>query len=390
MHWFTAYLTPRGTKQRKVTPDMLARMRTMKAKGSSYVAISRKFGITPPAVRYQLNDSHRVRVLVTAQVARMQERGFRPFQRRKARKNQEKCLRIISRVRIRKNRKAVKDFYNQALARGLAPAGVMKNLYCLLKLSDLLGKSFQKATLKDLERAMASIESSSYAENTKNLYRAVIKSFYGKADPRVSWIRVRGRILNPKLPKELITRQELAYLISRTNSVSKRALLAFLYDSAIRPREFVILRREHIVPDSHGMFVMIPKAKTSARTIYLTESRKWLEHIPFGLDYGGMASFFKRIGKGMDKRLYPYLLRHSRLTELARSGWNQSMLCKFAGWTQGSAMAQVYIHLSDNDLRSMMLRTQEYPGPGFSHPLSPHVHPGMDNNLLAFARSRDR
>src|SRR4030042_2070270 len=268
---------------------------------------------------------------------------------RKGRDMQKKHLaRLLRRTKSEENRKALAAFYERAISRGLSACGVRKNLYCLRTFSGLLGKPFQRATLKDMERAMVAIEASSYAENTKNLYRATIKAFYGKEDPRVSWIQVRGRTLNPKLPENLISREELDFLISQARTRGKKALLAFLYDSAIRPREFVRLRRENIVPDGHGMFVMIPKAKTPARTIYLTESCKWLDDIPFGMAYTAIADFFKFDGKTLGgKRFYPYLLRHSRLTELSKT-WSDAMLRKFAGWTQSSPMLQVYVHLRSN------------------------------------------
>jgi integrase len=275
----------------------------------------------------------------------------------------DKNLRILAKVEISTNRRMAEAYYNKALARGLSPLGVRKTLYCLARLSGLLGKPFSKSSLNDLERAMARIETSFYAENTKNLFRATVKAFYGKQDPRVSWIRVRGRTLTPKLPEDLISREELAWLISATRDRRKKALLAFLYDSAMRPREFAALRREHVVPDGQGMFVMIPRAKTPARTIYLTESRKWLGDIPFGMNPSTMSNFFKRTGKRMGKRLYPYLLRHSRITELSKV-WSDEMLKKFAGWTPSSPMLEVYVHLSHNDLRYAMLSIMAPGSPG--------------------------
>ena len=55
-------------------------------------------------------------------------------------------------------------------------------------------------------------------------------------------------------------------------------------------------------------------------------------------------------------KLYPHLFRHSRLTELAASGYsNEALLKKFAGWEAGSNMAAVYFHLDDADVKNMLL-----------------------------------
>ena len=60
--------------------------------------------------------------------------------------------------------------------------------------------------------------------------------------------------------------------------------------------------------------------------------------------------------KWKHNKIYPHLFRHSRLTELAASGYsNEALLKKFAGWTPGSNMAEVYFHLDDADVKNMLL-----------------------------------
>jgi len=302
-------------------------------------------------------------------------------------------LRNIDRISTPENRDAIRAYYRKCIARGLAPSGLYSNIRFLCRLSDSLGKPFQEATLDDIEGEMIYINENGYTEGTKNMYGFFIKQLYGREDPRVSWIRVRRNMVSPKLPSEMITREELyravdivtgrelkcecgncrtcihrdyvrrnmgyrpfPYLTRR----QKQALLVFLYDSAIRPREFMALRRENITPDGEGMFVMIPAVKTETRTIYLVESREWLNDIPFGkLTYNGIKSFMYVLGKTIGKRFYMYLLRHSRITELGRDyRWTRMMLCKFAGWQQSSRMPDVYLHPGElSDLRDGMLNT---------------------------------
>jgi hypothetical protein len=52
----------------------------------------------------------------------------------------------------------------------------------------------------------------------------------------------------------------------------------------------------------------------------------------------------------LDKKCYPHLLRHSRLTELARRGANEQVLKYYAGWTDDSSMPATYCHLSATDV----------------------------------------
>jgi len=55
------------------------------------------------------------------------------------------------------------------------------------------------------------------------------------------------------------------------------------------------------------------------------------------------------------KHVHPHLFRHSRLTDLAKSGFNEAQLRKFAGWAGSSKMAAVYIHLSGQDIDDKLL-----------------------------------
>ena len=54
------------------------------------------------------------------------------------------------------------------------------------------------------------------------------------------------------------------------------------------------------------------------------------------------------------KKIYPHLLRHSRLTELAKELTEQELKV-FAGWVAGSNMAQIYVHLSGSDVSNKLL-----------------------------------
>ena len=57
----------------------------------------------------------------------------------------------------------------------------------------------------------------------------------------------------------------------------------------------------------------------------------------------------------MNKRYWnPYVLRHSKLTEYAKSVPDQ-ILKNYAGWTPDSPMASRYIHLSGKDVTPVIL-----------------------------------
>ena len=57
---------------------------------------------------------------------------------------------------------------------------------------------------------------------------------------------------------------------------------------------------------------------------------------------------------GIKKHVHPHLLRHSRATHLANKLTEQQLKVYF-GWTGGSHMAAVYVHLSGRDIDKAIL-----------------------------------
>lgn len=60
---------------------------------------------------------------------------------------------------------------------------------------------------------------------------------------------------------------------------------------------------------------------------------------------------------GIRKKVVPYTFRHSAATRDAKLGFNEVMLCKKYGWTIGSKMPQIYLHLSSSDLFAQIAQT---------------------------------
>ncbi|MEM5766564.1 MAG: hypothetical protein QXD43_03350 [Candidatus Aenigmatarchaeota archaeon] len=57
---------------------------------------------------------------------------------------------------------------------------------------------------------------------------------------------------------------------------------------------------------------------------------------------------------GINKRVYPHLFRHFRLTELAKL-FTEQELKVLAGWVGSSYMPRIYVHLSGADVEKKLL-----------------------------------
>jgi RNA polymerase subunit RPABC4/transcription elongation factor Spt4 len=89
------------------------------------------------------------------------------------------------------------------------------------------------------------------------------------------------------------------------------------------------------------------------------DSNAYLWYNPQGefLCYNRITAILKRAAKkaGIKKRIHPHLLRHSRATQLAGI-MSEAALKQYLGWTQGSKMAAVYVHMSGKDTDAAILQ----------------------------------
>lgn len=168
-------------------------------------------------------------------------------------------------------------------------------------------------------------------------------------------------------PDTVITFEEFKALMMEASHTRVKAFLTVLLESACRKGEILGLRvRDVVVYDRH--MELRVKGKTGFRVAPLVHSVRyldaWLEAHPDPRPGAPLfATTFKGEVRRMEehtpnrllndlcdragiRRIYPHMLRHTRLTELARKGLGEYQLKSFAGWTPDSRMAARYIHLS--------------------------------------------
>ena len=225
-------------------------------------------------------------------------------------------------------------------------------------------------TPEEIKKYFSSDKFIAYNNDTKNLYSNMI----------AKWLRFKGIEIKLKRYKTeyqeldknvLITRSDLNKIL-KVCSVKKRALIMVNYEGALRRKELLSIRFKDIqYNESEGIFnLYVQQSKSIKRNIGLVEC------IPFLRDYYSLYQFepddlifeyaagyisvmYNRIIKRakINKRFYPHILRHSRLTELATTKLNEPQLRRFAGWSRSSTMAERYIHLDDADVRRILYGT---------------------------------
>jgi len=268
---------------------------------------------------------------------------------------------------------------------GKSKSRICKYIGVLKKISLDLSKPFNKCKKEDIETFVRSVENNNkYSAWTKHDYKVILKVFFkwlkkteDSYPEEVRWIKTTISKNNRLLPEEILTRQEIFRMLKSTNNIRDKALIECLYFSGGRISEILSMRIRHVQFGKPFSKIMI-SGKTGARSIQLTQDKylkAWINSHPlkynndsplwinFAKDKPISNSYannlLKQAGKKakIQKKIYPHLLRHSRLTELAKF-MTESQLKEFAGWTQASAMASIYVHLSQKDLVNPLMQSE--------------------------------
>jgi len=236
-----------------------------------------------------------------------------------------------------------------------------------------IGKNAKKFKAEEKQR---------YSVKSLNTFKSQLKCFFKWLDQEdaISWIKI-GRDRS-KLPKGIYFPAEILKLIEAENSIRNKAIISALYESGARASEFLGLNIGSLKQDKYSYMIVV-SGKTGDRPIRLIKSipyiTQWLAVHPFKddpnaplwvsnstrspekarFDVNNLNRLLKKSSKqaGFKKNIYPHLMRHSRLTELAKT-LTEAELRLFAGWGKDSDMVETYVHLSHRDLDKAILKQE--------------------------------
>lgn len=215
---------------------------------------------------------------------------------------------------------------------------------------------------------------------TQNTYRARIARFclwIGFRKKEIATLYNKKKDIQKTLKKsDLLTKEEIRLILSNMNRPIDKALFMLLLETKARKSEIRKLKIKDVVFYESYAMVYIRSSKTAQRNIPIVESipylTRYLEDHPLIDDpeapffitlYSGKFKeysenafnrIFKKCTKDMKKRVYPHLLRHTGLTEMAKH-LTEFQLKQLAGWTMDSKQAARYVHLSNQDLENKIL-----------------------------------
>lgn len=284
-------------------------------------------------------------------------------------------------------RKELENFHNFIKRKELRLESQRAYLQHLKLFFEFFKKPTDKINRQDIDKYLAYLQDTFKPKTIterKKFLLLYFEYYYQKTKSEIPLIKdiIIKREKNNKLPEELLTPEEIKKMVQVADNTRDKAIIMLLYESGARKGEFMQLKIKHVdIRESDKKkfgFITIPQGKTESRKIPIIYSMpyllNWLNSHPnrddpnaplfitlgsylgqaFGED--GLKRRLVILGKraGIKKKIYPHLLRHSRLTELAKELTEQE-LKKFAGWTPDSGMASTYIHLSGQDVTDKIL-----------------------------------
>ncbi len=246
----------------------------------------------------------------------------------------------------------------------------------------VIGVDFSKIDLNLLREYLALLNHSDMTKITKSGIGANVKRFlkwnfkdWSKRFDNLSDIKMRRGFNEEKLNSNtIVTKKEIETIMkSKTVPFVWKTAFITLYESGLRPNELRNLTWSNITLDVDGSGlseINIFANKTSkARTSFVKESTKYLEELkkrnkdisqlvfPSVKDKSkpmvrnALSMWLSRASRELLGRpIYPYLLRHSRATELyLNAGVPDKIAQKFLGHSK--SMSDVYTHLSSKDVK---------------------------------------
>lgn len=282
------------------------------------------------------------------------------------------------------NKKIVSDFVTRLKGEEISNGRIKKYLQILHTIMRVISKDFKDYKIQDLEKVIGYINEKGYSTLYRKDFKVTIKKFMKffqgeKFNPeRYKWISLKIKKNEEKSVtyNDLLTREEVNKIIKVTNNPMYKCLVSLGYESAMRPSELLSLTINNIKFEDGYAKINIQDSKTTSRTIFVKDAdpylKLWINSHPLKDDpaaplfiskYAAYAekkylipeSYSKILrtlarNVGIKKRIYGYLLRHSRITHMLEEGWHETMIKKYVGQTVDSRAFRVYEHLAEKQL----------------------------------------
>jgi integrase len=230
-------------------------------------------------------------------------------------------------------------------------------------------------------------------KNGRPLTETTIHAYLRGINAGLHWARAEGEMTSkgraqlPKLPKRLVAtldRDEIAAMEDAVSTERDKLIIRLLADTGIRVGELVALRPGDIIERDRNHYVQVhgkgskdrlvpiprlyrrlerfaakgrPKDAADRLFLGLRRDRRTGQYEP--LTTSGVLQMLQTAAAlaGVEKRVYPHLMRHSFATYQLAKGMNPIQLQNILGHASLTMISTVYAHLSPGDAYDALLKT---------------------------------
>jgi len=256
----------------------------------------------------------------------------------------------------------LEKYKQQLLARGIS----LNYFYRMrIFLSFLANKKLEYNSINQ-ENVVQFLNEGKYNEQSKNSFINAGRDFYKfLGQENNEWTKLKLMKVEYKIP-EYLTEQELekgiSYLITyhskKITPDKYRALIHFIFYTGARKEEVLNLHRTDFDFEK-GSVKLFGKGKKERWAYYPDRIGKEIQDFfsseaevnnAFSISLGKIYYYIKKMGKYLNKNIYPHLLRHSACRQMLRKGIQLPEVSKILGHTSLQTTLR-YAELNEEERR---------------------------------------
>lgn len=282
--------------------------------------------------------------------------------------------------KLRLDNKIILQNFLAYCAETAGAAKVEKIKRVILQLYDITETDLNKQNKQTISYFLVLLNQSNKAGWTKHEAKVYVKKFlkwYYKDLDLIANIKSTKKDKQTHISEnDLLTQEEFDKLLKTANTPFKRVALSLIYECGCRPQEVLNLRWKDVKFEDNFVNLSFYSNKTGeTRTFPAMKTKEilwnWKQNYPYEnprsndlvfpsprsrdkpLDSATLNKMFRALAKeaGINKDIWNYLLRHTRLTKLYEE-LPQQIVEKLAGHKN---QAHIYAHISQKKARDELL-----------------------------------
>lgn len=288
----------------------------------------------------------------------------------------------------------IRDYLGERqVVRGISPQRAQVNAFLLCHWRKYLRRDWRGVTIGEVYRAIQALRDGvnsrgkPYAQNT-------LRDFVKELKPFLFWLAENGyadmdleKIRKIKTPKknwrttpahDLLSEEDVRAMLEGCTKSRDRAFIAILFEGGPRIGELARLRWADVEIENEYVGVTFLDSKTRRnRYVCITWGReyiiRWQTDYPLDPEETGAYVFvnsrlepfaypaLRKVLSGIQKRsgvtkaVHPHLFRKSRITDMVRKGFQDSIIKEAMWGNQNTNMLETYVVLAQDDIRAEFL-----------------------------------